>query len=88
MEPQRKISTGIKSLDLRLFGGFSIGEVALIYGKLGTGKTALLLSAVARLLSLDHASKIVYVDSDCTFSTKRLSQMTENNENLQRVIYT
>src|SRR4030043_157823 len=88
MEPRRKISTGIKSLDLKLFGGFSIGEVAFIYGEPSTGKTTLFLSAAARLISLDPAANIVYVDSDCKFSTKRLSQMTNNNEILQRIIYT
>jgi DNA repair protein RadB len=88
MELRRKISTGIKSLDLKLFGGFSIDEVAFIYGEPSTGKTTLLLSAAARLISLDPVAKIVYVDSDGKFSTKRLSQMTNNDENLQRVIYT
>jgi DNA repair protein RadB len=87
MEPPRKISTGIKSLDSKLYGGFSIGEVAFIYGEPSTGKTTLLLSAAARLITLNPAAKIVYVDSDCKFSTKRISQMIDNNESLRRIIY-
>jgi len=88
MESRRKISTGIKSLDLKLFGGFSISEVAFIYGEPSTGKTTLLLSASSQLISLDPGAKIIYVDSDSKFSTKRLSQMTNNKEILQRIIYT
>jgi len=43
MESRRRIPTGSRSLDALLSGGASLGEVTLLYGEPGSGKTAVAL---------------------------------------------
>jgi RecA/RadA recombinase len=87
METRRKIPTGSSSLDSQLAGGFTSGELALVYGEPGSGKTTLALSAAAQLLRIDHAAKTVYIDSDAKFTPTRLTQMTGSKEALIHLVY-
>jgi RecA/RadA recombinase len=88
METRRRIPTGSSSLDSQLAGGFASGELALVYGEPGSGKTTLALSAATQLLRIDRAAKTVYIDSDAKFTPTRLTQMTGSEEALRRLVYT
>jgi RecA/RadA recombinase len=88
METRRRIPTGSSSLDSQLSGGLAAGELALVYGEPGSGKTTLALSAASQLLRIDHAAKAVYIDSDAKFTPTRLTQMTGSEEALRRLVYT
>jgi DNA repair protein RadB len=87
MESRRRIPTGSSGLDALLGGGASTGEVTLLYGEPGSGKTAVALSAASQLLRLDPASRVVFIDSDGKFSPDRLTQMTSSKESLRRLRY-
>jgi len=75
-------------LDAQLGGGLATGELTLVYGEPASGKTAIALSAAARLLLRDPAAKTVYIDSDAKFTPTRLTQMTGTEETLRRLVYT
>lgn len=64
------LSTGVKSLDELLGGGFGEGVLTQIYGPYASGKTT--LAVQAGLLS---GKKVAYVDTEGGFSPERLSQM-------------
>jgi DNA repair protein RadB len=69
--------TGCHAVYRLLKGGFPRGQITLIYGAYNTGKTTIALQS-----AIDNAKKklkTLYVDSDNTFSTARLSQITQNN---------
>lgn len=66
------LSTGVKSLDELLGGGFGEGILTQIYGPYATGKTTLALQA-----GLLSGGKVAYVDTEGGFSPERLSQMAE-----------
>jgi len=87
MESRRRIPTGSSSLDTLLAGGASMGEVTLLYGEPGSGKTAVALSIASQLLRLDPASRVVLIDSDGKFNPDRLTQMTGSKESLKRLAY-
>jgi DNA repair protein RadB len=88
MEIRQRIPTGSGRLDALLGGGLSQGTVTLVYGEPGSGKTTLALSLAARLLQLDLASRVTFVDSDGKFSPSRLTQITGKEETLRRLNYT
>ena len=87
MEAGRRIPTGLGSLDSLLSGGLARGGVALVYGEPASGKTTLALSAAANLLRLDHAARVLYIDSDAKFTPTRLTQITGDEESLRRLVY-
>ena len=70
------LSTGCESLDRLLGGGIRRGEIALVYGKPGTGKTSLTMQCA--FLCAKKGFKIIFVDSDWTFSPDRLAQIAGN----------
>jgi len=88
MEPRRRIPTGSDSLDQQLNGGLTPGELTLVYGEPGSGKTTLALSAAAQLLRRDPAAKAIYIDSDSKFTPNRLTQILGSGTHLQRLVYT
>ena len=88
MEPRRRIPTGSDSLDAQLNGGLTPGELTLVYGEPGSGKTTLALSAAAQLLRRDPAAKTIYIDADSKFTPNRLKQMLGSDDDLRRLIYT
>jgi RecA/RadA recombinase len=79
MNPQmNRISTGIKSLDGLLDGGFQVGEINLIYGEATTGKTTLCLTTVFHHLSHNRPSKAVFLDIDNKLNVSRLKQISSH----------
>jgi DNA repair protein RadB len=87
MESGRRIPTGSGNLDSLLSGGLARGGVAFAFGEPASGKTTLALSAAANLLRLDHAAKVLYIDSDSKFTPTRFTQITGNEGNLRQLIY-
>ena len=87
MEAGRRIPTGSGNLDALLSGSLARGSVTLVYGEPASGKTTLALSTAASLLRLDHAAKLLYIDSDAKFTPTRLIQMTGDEESLRRLVY-
>ena len=70
---QRRIPTGCHALDKMLDGGLAVGDVTLVYGEAETGKTALAIQCAVNTARVGY--KVIFVDSDGTFSTVRLSQI-------------
>lgn len=70
---QEKIPTGCLSLDKLLRGGFSRGEVTLIYGEAATGKTTTVIQAATSAARI--GLKVLYVDSDHSFTQQRFHQI-------------
>jgi len=85
VEP-KKIPTGSKILDRMLEGGYETDIITTIYGPAGSGKTNLaLLSAinVAR-----NNKKIIYVDTEASFSVERLKQMAfDYKKILEKIVF-
>lgn len=68
-----KISSGSAIIDLLLDGGFEKDVITTIYGPAGCGKTNVCL-----LCSLDVAQnkKVIYIDTDGSFSVERVKQLS------------
>ena len=56
-----------------LHGGFTYGELALIYGEAATGKTTTVIQAATA--SAARGLKVVYIDSDHSFTQQRFNQV-------------
>jgi DNA repair and recombination protein RadB len=68
-----RVQTGCIALDRLLDGGLGLGEVTLVYGEAATGKTNLALQASAH--TARNGGKVIYVDSDQSFSHQRFGQI-------------
>lgn len=67
------IPTGCGSLDELLNGGLPPGQVSLVYGEAETGKTCLAIQCTVN--AARQGCKVIFIDSDGTFSPKRLTQI-------------
>lgn len=67
------ISTGSDRLDELLNGGLAAGFVHLIYGEAETGKSTLATQCAVNCARMGY--KTIYLDSEGTFSAKRLTQI-------------
>ena len=83
---ERRLSSGLSPLDDILGGGFRYGAVSLIYGEASTGKTTLAISSLVKHLEGDPWAKAYYIDSDNKLSTKRLTQITQDQKVLERLL--
>ena len=83
---ERRLPSGLSPLDDLLGGGFRYGAVSLIYGEASTGKTTLAISSLVKHLEDDPWAKAYYIDSDNKLSTRRLTQITEDPEVLERLL--
>ncbi|MFH1328540.1 MAG: ATPase domain-containing protein [Candidatus Bathyarchaeota archaeon] len=72
-----RFSTKCPPVDKMLHGGFPSGQVSLIYGEAGTGKTTFLLQCV--ITCVEKGQKAFFIDADGAFSTNRLRQMAGSN---------
>jgi RecA/RadA recombinase len=70
------ISTGCKCIDDNIGGGILPENVVLIYGEPETGKTTLAIQCAVNCALLEY--KILFVDCENTFSTKRLAQISKD----------
>ena len=69
-----KINTGCRCIDSSIGGSIPPESVSLIYGEPETGKTTLAMQCAVSCGLQNY--KILFVDCDNTFSTKRLSQLS------------
>jgi len=60
-------------LDSILGGGFTVGEVVVVYGEAGTGKTTLALQTAIE--ATRRGSKVIYIDADHSFTHQRFVQL-------------
>jgi len=67
------IPTGCSSLDKLLNGGLPVGGFSLVYGEAETGKSSLAVQCAVNTARM--GCKTLYIDSDDTFSPRRLSQI-------------
>jgi RecA/RadA recombinase len=68
-----KVPSGCNYLDELLRGGYSRGEVTLIYGEASTGKTTAVIQAATSAAKI--GLKTLYVDSDHSFTQQRFHQI-------------
>jgi RecA/RadA recombinase len=70
------ISTGCKCIDDNIGGGILPENVVLIYGEPETGKTTLAIQCAVNCALQNY--KILFVDCENTFSTKRMAQISKD----------
>lgn len=80
----QKIPTNCEALDKILEGGFSIGEISLIYGEEDTAKTTLAMQCAINCARLGY--KTLFIDCDGTFSIERLAQLALDLEKIAELI--
>jgi len=73
----RVVPTGCGALDKLLGGGLSANDISLVYGEAETGKTCLGIQCAVNAARL--GCKTIFVDSDGTFSPRRLSQIAHHD---------
>lgn len=71
------LTTGCSSLDTLLEGGLPLPGVTLAYGEAETGKTSLAIQCA--IYCARRGQKTLFIDSDGTFSTQRLSQIAQRD---------
>lgn len=76
----QKLSTN-SPLDKILNGGIEFGAVTNVFGPAGFGKTNVALSTI-----LSCKNKIIYIDTEGSFSTERFQQMGGDEKKLKQVI--
>ncbi len=72
-----KIPTGSRKIDAILDGGISGGDVMLVYGDPEAGKTTLAIQCAVNCAK--KGLKVLYIDCDNTFSSRRLSQIARED---------
>ncbi len=73
------IFTGVSCIDKRIGGSLTPDALTLIYGEPETGKTTLALQCAVNCAI--QGLKVLYIDSDNTFSTIRLEQISHGKFN-------
>src|SRR4030043_1538491 len=68
-----QISTGCNCIDSKIGGGINPETIMLIYGEPETGKSTFALQCAFHCAL--QKGKVLYIDCDNTFSTKRLAQI-------------
>ena len=86
------VPTGLANLDAHLRGGLPMRALTELVGPAGAGKTQLCLSVAARALvdGSAHGARVVYIDTEGSFSATRLHELLQPrtpiaNELLRRV---
>jgi len=80
------LTTGCRTIDVALGGGFPRGSITLVYGEAGSGKSTLALQTAVKAAL--KGFKVIYVDSDERLSPGRLLQIGGHitDDVLQRII--
>ena len=85
LEPRTSyLPIGCASLD-RILGGLPRGEVTLLYGEPGTGKTTLALQVSTH--AARHGSTVLFIDADNTFYPERLASIAGEDMGVSRLIF-
>jgi DNA repair protein RadB len=78
MNEESRISTGTDAIDWLLDGGYESEVLTTIYGPAGSGKTNICLACVTS----NSDKKVIYIDTEGSFSVSRLKQITDNHEEI------
>jgi len=79
-----RLKTGSETLDKFLDGGYERAVVTTIFGPSGTGKTTTcLLSAISAAAD----KKVIFIDTEGSFSTERLKQLTPDYKKILEKIF-
>ena len=76
----KKVSSGSKVLDELLNGGYEEGIITTIYGASGTGKSN--ISILSAINQARQGKKVIYIDSEGSFSTERAKQIFTDYEKI------
>jgi len=80
------IPTGSKILDRMLNGGYETDTLTTMYGPAGSGKTVLCLLCATKVAR--EGKKIVYIDTEGSFSLERLKQIAPDYKKiLQKIVF-
>jgi RecA/RadA recombinase len=79
-----KLSTNCQSIDKLLGDGLPVHELALVYGEASAGKTLFALQCAIEA-ARNHL-RVFYVDSDQSFSARRLEQLPGGLDQAEHVI--
>src|SRR3989338_3006763 len=78
-----RISTGSKSFDTMLNGGFESGGITECYGQFGSGKSALAHQLAINALDINEQGEpqcfSIWIDSENTFRPERIKEICEHN---------
>ena len=69
-------SSGSKSVDSMLGGGFRAGTLTHVYGKSGSGKSQLAMQAV--LTAAKNGTRSLYLDTEGAFRPERIEEMAKS----------
>jgi len=78
------ISTGSLDLDRWLHGGYEQDIITTFSGPAGSGKTNLCLMAAATQAA--KSKKVVFIDTEGSFSISRLKQLTQNQDIINNIL--
>ena len=78
IKEESKISTGSSVIDWLLEGGYEKDVITTIYGPAGSGKSNMCMVCLAR----NTDKKIIFIDTEGSFSVARLKQLTDEYENV------
>ncbi len=82
----KKRASGSRILDYLLCGGYEPGIITTIYGPAGSGKTN--LAMLCAIKCARDKKKVVYVDTESSFSVERLKQIAiDYTKFLERLIF-
>lgn len=76
----KKLSSGSKVLDDLLNGGYEPGIITTIYGASGTGKSN--IGILGAINAASQGKKVIYIDSEGSFSRERAEQIEEDYETI------
>ena len=74
---QDKLSSGSPIIDNLLNGGFEKGIISTLFGPAGSGKSNICMLATISITS--QGKKIVFVDTEGSFSAERIQQLSGKN---------
>jgi DNA repair protein RadA len=76
-EKVEKISTGSKSFDELMGGGFETGAIVECFGEFGSGKTQIGHILAVNAQKLNPNAVVVYIDTENTFRPERIQQLAK-----------
>ena len=82
---EEKISSGSEVIDQLLGGGFEKSCITTVYGPGGSGKTNICM--IGSISELKKGHKVIYVDTDGSFSSSRFCQLTTDEDLLSNMIF-
>ena len=85
MSKEEKITAGTEVIDKLLDGGYEKACITTVFGPGGSGKTNLCMLSCIQELS--KGKKVIYVDTDGSFSFTRFRQLNQNEELLEKIIF-